>query len=109
MFFQKKNERAMNWLKEQNEKELHKLGNETPYSPEEDRKDLTEAEHTGGIPKEMQEAGSRKEDRKPGRKKKGMDIEKHDMTALTLAAFLVFMPVAILILGLFALVSWLFF
>lgn len=91
VLFEKKNERAMDWLKEKNEKEMESLDGAAPFSPDEPEK---EAE-----PKKLPRA----------HKKKGMEIERHDMMALTLSALLVFMPIAILILGLFALIAWVFF
>ncbi|SHO52629.1 hypothetical protein [Anaerocolumna xylanovorans] len=102
VFFQKKNDRAMNWLKEQNDKELEKPDDAAPYSPDEFSEDQ-KAENTADEDTIKEKHKSHKNN------KKGMEIEKHDMSALTLAAFLVFMPIAILILGLFALISWLFF
>lgn len=109
MFFQKKNDRAMNWLKEQNEKELDKRKDEASYSPEE-----TESTEESGDTKEQSQETWKEDTIKDvlesrEKKKKGMDLEKHDMTALMVSAFLVFVPIAILILGLFALISWLFF
>lgn len=103
VFFQKKNDRAMSWLKEQNEKELQKEKDLTPSSPE-DEEDIIGSENASEEPlAEMQEGRPRK------KRKKGMELERHDMTALFLSAILIFMPVAILILGLFALIAWLFF
>lgn len=103
VFFQKKNERAMDWLKEKNQKELEKQKTAAPFSPDDPHTfdDMSEESEN----KDNQQA----EHKSLKNKKKGMEIEKHDMTALTLAAFLTFMPIAILILGLFALIAWLFF
>lgn len=98
MLFEKKNERAMNWLKETNQKEVKDLDGEAPFAPEEPTDDI-EDKSKSNKPKKLSRT----------HRKKGMEIEKHDMLALTLSALLIFMPIAILILGLFALIAWLFF
>lgn len=98
MLFEKKNERAMNWLKETNQKEAEGLDGEAPFTPEEPADDI-EDKSKSDRPKKLLRT----------HRNKGMEIEKHDMLALTLSALLVFMPIAILILGLFALIAWLFF
>lgn len=98
VLFEKKNERAMNWLKETNQKELNGLDGEAPFTPEEPTDEI-EDKSINDNPKKLSRT----------HRKKGMEIERHDMIALTLSALLVFMPIAILILGLFALIAWLFF
>lgn len=98
MLFEKKNERAMNWLKETNQKEVEGLDGEAPFTPEESADDI-EDKSINAKPKKSLRT----------HRKNGMEIEKHDMLALTLSALLIFMPIAILILGLFALIAWLFF
>jgi hypothetical protein len=98
VLFEKKNERAMNWLKETNQKEVEGLDGEAPFTPEEPADDI-EDKSKSDKPKKLSKT----------HRKNGMEIEKHDMLALTLSALLIFMPIAILILGLFALIAWLFF
>ncbi|BCK00561.1 hypothetical protein [Anaerocolumna chitinilytica] len=97
VLFEKKNERAMNWLKETNQKEVEGLDGEAPFTPE--SADDIEDKSINAKPKKSSRT----------HRKNGMEIEKHDMLALTLSALLIFMPIAILILGLFALIAWLFF
>lgn len=128
MLFQKKADRAMNWLKEQNEKELDESPEIVPGSLEteeypinlpetEDYTDTDESEEfTKDSEVEFQSSPERKRNRKTKRNKKqevkesrGLDLEKHDMTALVISAFLIFLPVALVILGIFAMISWLFF
>jgi len=102
VLFEKKNERAMNWLKETNQKEVEDLDGEAPFAPEEPTDEPTddiEDKSKSNKPKKLSRT----------HRKKGMEIEKHDMLALTLSALLIFMPIAILILGLFALIAWVFF
>lgn len=103
VLFQKKNDRAMDWLKEQNKKEFTEPEDVTPYSPDAPGENTETAENAVDEESSKEKRKSHKND------KNGMELEKHDMAALTLAAFLVFVPVVILILGLFALISWLFF
>lgn len=113
MLFQKKTERAMNWLKEQNEKELGKSSVYTADSPD-------TAEYPGNSTgtEDMEEAAEQPissekiragKEKKWEKESKGLDLEKHDITALMLSAFLIFLPVALVILGIFALISWVFF
>lgn len=99
MLFQKKVDRAMDWLSQQNtdkdnkseqEVEIEKSIFDQPDKPEIFRRKK----------KKLFEKSS-KEDY--------LEVEKHDMPALIIAAFLVFVPAIALILGLFVLIAWLFF
>lgn len=72
MLFQKKIDRAMNWLKEQNREQDQKSEQEGDTSPDVEGDFL------------------------PGEEKKPV-LEKHDLLAMFLAALLVFAPILIII------------
>lgn len=113
MFFRKKTERAMNWLKEKNEKDKEDASSQTSDSPDysidNDSGERTETSVRDSEYEILEEEVSDKKLRKQKENVNGMDLEKHDLTAMLLAAFLIFTPVALLVLGLFALISWVFF
>jgi len=103
----------MNWLKEKNEKDSGNSSSNTPDIPdisidsessEKIEKTANESEYEN-----WEEEVSDKKVKKHAEKSKGMDLEKYDFTAMLLSAFLIFAPVTLLILGLFALISWVFF
>lgn len=85
MIFEKKVDRAMDWLKEQNPDNQVK----DEYNHEEEfTKEYIELENESSIKDE---------------------IEKNDIAALLISALLMFTPVIILVLGLFVLLAYLFF
>lgn len=85
MIFEKKVDRAMDWLKEQNPNNQVK----EEYNHEDEfTQDYTEYKNESSINDE---------------------IEKNDMAALLISALLMFIPVIILILGLVVLLAYLFF
>jgi hypothetical protein len=103
----------MNWLKEKNEKDAGNSSTTTPDIPdisidsessEKIEKTASESEYEN-----WEEEVSDKKVKKHAEKSKGTDLEKYDFTAMLLSAFLIFAPVTLLILGLFALISWVFF
>ncbi len=113
MLFQKKTERAMNWLKEKNEKAIGNSSSDTPDTPDisigSDSGEKIENTANESEYENWEEEVSDKISKKNTEKSKGMDLERFDFTAMLLSAFLIFAPVTLLILGLFALISWVFF
>lgn len=85
MIFEKKVNRSMEWLKEQNKDEQVK----SEYSDEEALIEEDLDFKTEGISREK--------------------IEKNDILALFLSAFLMFTPIILLVLGIFVVIALLFF
>jgi ATP-dependent Zn protease len=85
MIFEKKVNRAMDWLKEQNTDTQVK---EEYINDEENTQEYIELESESSIKDEM---------------------EKNDIAAIFISAFLMFTPVILLILGFFVLLAYLFF
>lgn len=85
MIFQKKVDRAMDWLKEQNK---NSQVNDEPNKDEEINDEYIDLKNESTIKEQL---------------------EKNDLSALLIAAFLMFTPVILLVLGLFVLLAFLFF
>lgn len=99
MLFQKKVDRAMDWLTQQNKDKNDK--GEQDYEIEESIFDQPDQPEVFKRKKKKLFEKSSKEDY--------LDVEKNDLPALMIAAFLIFVPAIALILGLFVLIAWLFF
>lgn len=141
MFYQKKYERAMQWLREKNSKgigdldadesiELDSHIQDHPDAFEEEwyvrptdekqyQEDLRRIEEEKEKAKEELYRINNTSYRKNKRKKDmvswheedndKIDLEKHDMFALLFSSFIIFIPVIVLMLGLFVLVAWIMF
>lgn len=141
MFYQKKYERAMQWLREKNSKGIGDLDSDEsieldshiqahpdvfeeewyvrPTDEKQYQEDLRRIEEEKEKAKEELYRINNTSYRKNKRKKDmvswheedndKIDLEKHDMFALLFSSFIIFIPVIVLMLGLFVLVAWIMF